>query len=178
MWFFYLKSGARLRVGVFLCQSQPSVEQVWEGRWEDNTLCLSAIPFALEGEGNSRKAEGKTGDRRKKRSPCWTRKKGNKGKSRKRRGEREREEKKKEDIKRDEAQEGESKRAGEVEAKKGDRVLTDGWEWVWLENPWTHKWERLIVPREEAERCQNSQPPQKLSYWAERESQEWHWKIR
>uniref|UniRef100_A0ABM5GNU4 CCHC-type domain-containing protein n=1 Tax=Pogona vitticeps TaxID=103695 RepID=A0ABM5GNU4_9SAUR len=49
------------------------------------------------------------------------------------------------------------KRGEEIEAGMGDirgrpRDIPGGWEWVWMEDPWTHKWEQVRVPHEEAER--------------------------
>lgn len=39
-----------------------------------------------------------------------------------------------------------------VKAKKESKVLPEVWEWFWMENLWSPKWERLMIPREEAER--------------------------
>ncbi|XP_072832968.2 uncharacterized protein LOC110090082 isoform X1 [Pogona vitticeps] len=61
-----------------------------------------------------------------------------------------------------------------AEAKRGE---PPGWEWIWMENPWTGKWEKLMVPQEEAERRRGT-TVMKPSYWGEKEAREWRRKIR
>ena len=52
---------------------------------------------------------------------------------------------------------------GEAKSHKRGKILPLGWEWTWLEDPWTKKWELLMVPREGAER--RRVVPAKPSYW-------------
>lgn len=39
-----------------------------------------------------------------------------------------------------------------MDARKEQKILSPGWELIWLENLWTKKWEKLRIPHEEAER--------------------------
>lgn len=61
--------------------------------------------------------------------------------------------------------------AGWVDRRREPKVLPPGWEWYWVENPWTRKWETLMLPKKEDERKRR----EKLSYWGERE---WGRKIK
>ena len=68
------------------------------------------------------------------------------------------------------------KRREEIEARIGQ--LPPGWEWIWLQDPWTQKWERLRVLQEEADYRQRSVIPPQPSYWGEVEAREWRRKLR
>ena len=37
--------------------------------------------------------------------------------------------------------------AGTEEIKSEERQLPPGWEWVWMEDPWTRAWEKLRIPK-------------------------------
>ena len=56
--------------------------------------------------------------------------------------------------------------------------LPPGWEWVWLEDPWTGKVEKLRIPMEEADARRRQESSPKPSYWGERETKEWRKKLR
>ena len=75
------------------------------------------------------------------------------------------------------------KRGEEIEAGMGDirgkpKDIPGGWEWVWMEDPWTHKWEQVRVPHEEAERRRQLGLKPRPSYWGETEAKEWRRKLR
>ena len=38
-----------------------------------------------------------------------------------------------------------------TEIKRKEEQLPPGWEWIWMEDPWTGAWEQLRVPREEVD---------------------------
>lgn len=65
-----------------------------------------------------------------------------------------------------------------MESRKELKVLAPGWEWFWMENPWKNKWERLLLPKKEAQTQRSERPPEKASYWGEKEAREWGRKIR
>lgn len=58
----------------------------------------------------------------------------------------------------------------DIEAKKEERPLPAGWEYIWLQNPWTHQPKCLIVPGEEAEWRQREVKAIKPSYWGGKEA--------
>ena len=60
--------------------------------------------------------------------------------------------------------------AGTVDIKRGEKQLVPGWEWVWMEDPWTRAWERLRVPKEEADLGKEERSPPRPSYWGEAEA--------
>lgn len=68
--------------------------------------------------------------------------------------------------------------AGQAGERGKPRILPPGWEWIWAENPWMRRWERLMVPREEVARRRRNTDREKASYWGEMDSQEWRSKIR
>lgn len=43
--------------------------------------------------------------------------------------------------------------------KKEQRILPPGWKWIWTENPWTEKLEKLMIPHEEVERRKRKGKP-------------------
>ena len=47
-----------------------------------------------------------------------------------------------------------------------------------MEDPWTHKWEQVRVPREEAEKRRQLGLKPRPSYWGETEAKEWRRKLR
>ena len=74
-------------------------------------------------------------------------------------------------------------RGEEIEAGVGDirertRDIPGGWEWVWMEDPWTHKWEQVRVPHEEAEKRRQLGLKPRPSYWGETEAKDWRRKLR
>ena len=48
--------------------------------------------------------------------------------------------------------------------KKGEGELTIGWEWIWIEDPWTRKTEKLQVLEEEADARRRHELNPKPSY--------------
>ena len=71
----------------------------------------------------------------------------------------------------------------EIEAGLGDirekkEEIPGGWEWIWVEDPWTGKWEQVRVPHEEAERQRRQGLKPRPSYWGETEAKEWRRKLR
>nr|XP_020637074.1 uncharacterized protein LOC110072789 [Pogona vitticeps] len=65
---------------------------------------------------------------------------------------------------------------GDIREKPSD--IPGDWEWVWMEDPWTHKWEQVRVPHEEAERRRQLGLKPRPSYWGETEAKEWRRKLR
>ena len=65
---------------------------------------------------------------------------------------------------------------GEVKAERDN--IPGGWEWIWLQDPWTGKWEQVRVSKAEAESWRKKGLPQRPSYWGETETHEWRRKIR
>ena len=64
------------------------------------------------------------------------------------------------------------RRGEEIEAAVGDirekrEEIPGGWEWIWMEDPWTHKWEQVRVPHEEAEKRRQLGLKPRPSYWGE-----------
>ena len=47
-----------------------------------------------------------------------------------------------------------------------------------MEDPWTGAWERLRVPKEEADYRKRRGIPPQPSYWGEVEAREWRRKLR
>ena len=47
-----------------------------------------------------------------------------------------------------------------------------------MQDPWTGAWERLRVPKEEADYRQRREIPPRPSYWGEAEAREWRRKLR
>ena len=56
--------------------------------------------------------------------------------------------------------------------------LPPGWEWVWMEDPWTGAWEKLRVRKEEADYRRRRESPPRPSYWGEAEAREWRQRLR
>ena len=56
--------------------------------------------------------------------------------------------------------------------------IPGGWELIWVEDPWTGKWEKIKVPREEADYHRRRGLPQHPSYWGESEAREWRRRLR
>ena len=65
---------------------------------------------------------------------------------------------------------------GEVKGKEGQ--LPPGREWVWMDDPWTESWERLRVPKEEADYRRRREIPPRPSYWGEAKAREWRRRLR
>ena len=63
--------------------------------------------------------------------------------------------------------------AGTAEIKRGESPLPPSWEWVWLQDPRTGEWERLWVPKEEANYRRRREIPPQPSYWGEAKAWEW-----
>lgn len=61
---------------------------------------------------------------------------------------------------------------------KSGNILPPGWEWFWFEKPWTNKWERQMLPHEEAEKRRRTCPCGRPSYWGQKEKREQRRKIR
>ena len=61
--------------------------------------------------------------------------------------------------------------------REEDNIL-GAWELIGVEDPWTGKWERVKVPREEADYRQRRGLPQRPSYWGESEAKEWRRHLR
>ena len=55
--------------------------------------------------------------------------------------------------------------AGLGDIKRGEGELPAGWEWIWVEDPWTGKTEKLCVPKEEADAWSRRELSPKPSYW-------------
>ena len=51
---------------------------------------------------------------------------------------------------------------GTADIKRRKDQLSPGWEWVWMEDPWTGTWERLRVPKEEADYRKERNPSRTL----------------
>ena len=71
----------------------------------------------------------------------------------------------------------------EIEAAAGDirgkwEEIPGSSEWIWVEDPWTGKWEQVKVPHEEAERRRRQGLKPRPSYWGETESKEWRCRLR
>ena len=66
---------------------------------------------------------------------------------------------------------------GELEGGERERI-PGGWEWIWVEDPWTGRSERVRVPREEADYGRRQRFPPRLSYWGEKEAMEWRRRLR
>ena len=60
---------------------------------------------------------------------------------------------------------------------KGEVDLIRGWGMIWVEDPWTGKWQKVRVPREEADYRRRGLP-QCPSYWGELEAREWRRRLR
>ena len=60
--------------------------------------------------------------------------------------------------------------AGEVERR--EQQLPPGWEWVWMQDPCTGLWERLRVPKQEADYRRREEIPPKHSYWGGKQKRE------
>ena len=56
--------------------------------------------------------------------------------------------------------------------------MPPGGEWIWLEDPWPGAWEKLRVPKEEADYRRRREIPPKPSYWREAEAREWRRRLR
>ena len=70
---------------------------------------------------------------------------------------------------------GEEGGLGDITLRRDD--IPGGWEMVWIEDPWTKRWEQVRVPREEAERRRKRGLMQKPSYWGETEAKLWRKKL-
>ena len=68
--------------------------------------------------------------------------------------------------------------AGTADIKRREDQFLPGWEWVWMEDPWTRAWERQRVPKEEADYRKRREIPPRPSYWGEAEAREWRRKLR
>ena len=71
----------------------------------------------------------------------------------------------------------------EIEAAARDikekcEEIPGGWEWIWLQDPWTGRWEQMRVPHDEAERWRKQGLKPRPSYWGETEAKEWRRKLR
>ena len=58
----------------------------------------------------------------------------------------------------------ETAEAGEVEGQKKERILSQGWAWIWMEKPWTNQWDYTSWVAERSRREVRSEKP---SYWGE-----------
>ena len=68
--------------------------------------------------------------------------------------------------------------AGTWEVERRNGQLPSGWVWVWTEDPWTGFWERLRVPKEEADHRKRAEISPRTSYWGEAKVDEWRRKLR
>ena len=53
---------------------------------------------------------------------------------------------------------------GTAEIRRKEGQLPTGWEWVLMEDSWTGTWERLRVPKEEANYRRRREIPPRPSY--------------
>ena len=76
----------------------------------------------------------------------------------------------------DEEKSGKGKKDGRIreawtrEIIRRDKPLPPGWEWILTKEPWTNRWERIKVPRVEADYQRRSAIPICPSYWREVEA--------
>ena len=68
--------------------------------------------------------------------------------------------------------------AGMGDIKRERDSIPRGWELIWVEDPWTGRWEKVKVPREEADYRRRKGLPQRPSYWGESEAREWRRRLR
>ena len=68
--------------------------------------------------------------------------------------------------------------AGIGDIKEVQDNIPGGWEKIWVEDPWTGKWEQVHVPHAEAEKRHRQGLPPRPSYWGESETKEWRKKLR
>ena len=73
---------------------------------------------------------------------------------------------------------GREREAGQGEVIRREEPLPLGWEWIWTKDLWTDRWERIKVPREEANYWSRSAIPIHPSYWEKTEAREWRRNIR
>ena len=59
---------------------------------------------------------------------------------------------------------------GKGEIKRERDSIPRGWELIWVEDPWTGKWEKIKVPHEEADYRRRKGLPQRPSYRGESEA--------
>ena len=66
---------------------------------------------------------------------------------------------------------------GFADIKEGGELSPVG-EWIWMQDPWAGKWERLRIPKEGADYRKRREVSPRPSYWGETEVREWRRKLR